>query len=126
MGITNKLNEKLHKVIMSIARAAIGNYCRYKSINYILKKCNLLDIKDLILFSSLSLYHKLYIYKMSEITMDKYYKDISKRTKTKFIFRPSYQPKLKVMQNTFYYKGATIYNDLPQNMKLLNHDNFQN
>ena len=48
MSITNKLNEKLHKVIMSSARAAIGNYCRYKSINYLLKKCNLLDIKDLI------------------------------------------------------------------------------
>ena len=70
---------------MSSAKAAIGNYYRYKSIHFILKKCNLLDIKYLTLFSSLSLYHKLDKYKIPQITMDQYYKDISKRTTKNYI-----------------------------------------
>ena len=53
-SLTTEANlNKLHKVIMTAARAAIGNYCYKKSINYILNKCKWFDIKDIIMISSL-------------------------------------------------------------------------
>ena len=124
MGIPNILMDKFHKVIMTGARAAIGNYCMYKSVNYIFKKCNIMSIKDLLLFSSLSLLHKLHIYRLPECIMDNFLKDTTKRTIT-YTFRPSYLPKLKNMQNGIFYRGATIFNDLPDKMKILPHNKFQ-
>ena len=58
-SLANKNNlQKLHKVIMTAARAAIGNFCFRKSIQYILTKCKWFDIQDLILSSSLNTLHK--------------------------------------------------------------------
>ena len=51
--ITDKLNIRIHRVIMAAARTIIGNYCFKKSINYILDKCKLLDSKDMIAFASI-------------------------------------------------------------------------
>ena len=97
LGINNILINKLHKVIMSAARAAIGNYCFQKSIKYILEKCNILEIKDLILFSSLSFLHKIDINRKPESILDKFY-PINKRAKF-YTFIPTYQPKLKYIEN---------------------------
>ena len=55
--------KKLHNIIMTAARAAIGSYCFKKSVRYILDKCKWYDIKDLILISSLNTIHKITINK---------------------------------------------------------------
>ena len=49
---------KLHKIITTAARAAIGNYCFKKSVGYLLSKCKWFDIGDLITYSSLNIIHK--------------------------------------------------------------------
>ena len=61
---------------------------------------------------------------MPECIMYNFLEDKNKRYK-KFTFRPAYIPKLKSMENTFFYKGANIYNDLPQTIKNLEHNKFQ-
>ena len=50
--------QKLHKVIMTAARAAIGNFCFRKSIQYILTKGKWFDIHDWILSSTLNTLHR--------------------------------------------------------------------
>ena len=50
------LKTKLHKIIMKTARSAIGDYCFKKSITYILNKCKLMNIDNMIKYSSLVFY----------------------------------------------------------------------
>ena len=50
---------KLHKVIMTAARCSIGSYCFKKSKKYILDKCKMLAVKELIMCSMLLFVHKL-------------------------------------------------------------------
>ena len=49
------MTNKLHKVVMTAARSAIGNQCFKKSISYILNKCNWLNINKMISNASLKL-----------------------------------------------------------------------
>ena len=53
------LINKLHKVIMTVARTAIGNFCFKKSTIYILDKLKWLNIDNMIIFSSLCYTHKI-------------------------------------------------------------------
>ena len=55
--------DKIHKVQMTAARAAIGNYCFKKSKNYILKKCGWLNIDQIIHCSSIKTIHNIITYK---------------------------------------------------------------
>ena len=58
-SLTNTINKnKIHKIITTAARAAIGNFCFKKSIKYILNKCKWLDVNELIDYSALTLIHK--------------------------------------------------------------------
>ena len=43
---------------MSAARTIIGNYCYKKSIGYILNKCKMHDIRDLLDITTLKYIHK--------------------------------------------------------------------
>ena len=53
---TNKFNiDKLHKIVMTAARTAIGSYCFKKSTTYILDKCGWLNINNMIIYSSLNI-----------------------------------------------------------------------
>ena len=57
---TNKiLNDKLHKVLMTAARGAIGNYSFKKSKKYILDKCNWLPINKMIENASIKVLHNI-------------------------------------------------------------------
>ena len=48
---TRQLKNKMHKIIMTAARCAIGNYCFKKSVHYVLNKCgNSLFVNGQILF----------------------------------------------------------------------------
>ena len=59
-------NNKLHKIIMTAARAVIGNYCFKKSISYILNKCKWLNINNMITRSAVMIIHKIIINKSPE------------------------------------------------------------
>ena len=91
---------KLHKVVMTAARAAIGNYCLKKSIIYILKKCNWLSAKNIIINSSLNLIHKIIINQSPPVIFN-LFKNI--KTKRKVVdVTLKYCPKTKSVKNFFY------------------------
>ena len=75
---------KLHKIIMTAARAAIGDYCFKKSTHYILGKCKWFDINDLIKFSSLNTIHKILYYK-KPISLVSLFKSNEKERKVKTV-----------------------------------------
>ena len=49
---------RLHKVVMTAARTSIGNYCIRKSTSQILEICKWLPIRQMIMYSSLCIIHK--------------------------------------------------------------------
>jgi len=112
----NYLINKLHKVIMTGARAAIGNYCFRKSFNYILEKCNWLNIENMVLYAGVCFTHKMLIKRESKSILTLYKTNFSARVATKtFTF---YQPKQIVMKNFHVYKCLEIYNNiLPKEIK---------
>ena len=103
---------KLHKIIMTAARAAIGSFCFKKSIHYILSKCKWFDIDDLILFSSLNTIHKTFSNKKTP-AMVSYFRTNSKDRKVKSV-TTKYIPKSTKMNNFYIYKYTKIYNSLDQ------------
>ena len=58
MSASKQCISRLHKVIMTAARVAIGNYCCRKNISQILGKCGWLDIESMITYASVNLIHK--------------------------------------------------------------------
>ena len=123
MGVTETLMAKLHKVIMSAARAAIGSYCWKKSTKYILNKCNMLDIKDTIIYSTMTFIHNLNLKKLPKSLINLFYE---KRSRDKIQkLRPLYMPKSKSLENNLIHKGTAIYNNLPVEFKVLQIEKFQ-
>ena len=59
MHATKDQLSKMHKVITTAARTAIGNYCLYKSVDYILNKCKWARINVLIMYASLKLLYNI-------------------------------------------------------------------
>ena len=115
--------EKLHKVLMSAARAAIGSYCFRKSKIYILNKCKLLNIKNLILFSTLSFFYKLNLRGQPQAIIKLYQKPNDRDKVRKY--RPNYMPKTKFLENGCLYRGAKIFDSIPNEYKLFNADKFR-
>ena len=116
--------EKLHKVIMSAARASIGNYCFKKSINYILNKCGFLTAKNMILLSTLCFYHKLHVRKKPPSILN-LFMEPNKREKVRR-YRPTYLPNLKQIENGCLYRGSSIFNSIPDEYKLYTAERFKN
>ena len=89
VGLPQTLLNKLHKVIMTTARTAIGSYCYKKSISYILDNCKLLSIKDKnnINKSILNFFHP-------KPSCDKCLK-----------FRQLHIPKMKMLENNLFHNG---------------------
>ena len=63
MGSTKEQLTKIHKVLMTAARGAIGDYCFKKSVTYILNKCGWMSINKMIQCASINLIHKIIINK---------------------------------------------------------------
>ena len=63
MGSTKEQLTKIHKVLMTASRGAIGDYCFKKSITYILNKCGWMSINKMIQCASINLIHKIIINK---------------------------------------------------------------
>ena len=120
----NALNlEKLHKLLMTAARTSIGSYCFKKSKIYILNKCNLLNIKILILFATLSFFYKLNLRKQPQAILELYNKPNIREKLRKY--RPIYMPKSKFVENGCLYRGAKLFDSLPSEYKILTADKFQ-
>ena len=123
MHANKELLNKLHKVITTAARAAIGNYCYKKSIKYMLNKCNWLDIDTLIQSTSLNLLHKIINTKEPAAIYDMF-KNLENRRSIVAI-NLTYRPKNRELKNFFLYKGTKIYNTLPNDIKNLNPNKFK-
>ena len=61
--LPNHLNNKLHKILMTAARCAVGSYCFKKSNKYILDKCKWLPLEKMITLSSLNFIYNIEKYK---------------------------------------------------------------
>ena len=106
---------KLHKVIMSGARTAIGSYCFKKSCSYILGKCKWMSIKDMIICSGIINIHKFIIKKEPKcmLTLFKEGRNIRNATRvyTKYI------PKTVNMNNYYIYKCLEKFYELPKDIQ---------
>ena len=104
---------KIHKVIMTAARTAIGNYCFKKSTSYILNKCGWMTINNMIKFSAIKLIHNIIINK-SPITLFNLYK-INRRSNVEIV--TIYKPKTMKTEQFFIYNSIKMYNKIPKNIK---------
>ena len=115
MHASKDLTQKLHKVVMTAARAAIGNYCFKKLTSYILEKCKWLNIKNMILHSSLKVLHKIITCKEPDAIVNLYKNINTKRAVVNAI--PKYKPKSKYYKIFFIYQTLNIYYNLPKSIR---------
>ena len=123
MNATLLLRNKLHKLLMTAARTAIGNYCPSKSITYILQKCNWECIDDRISHASITSIHKIICTNNVPSLRDKYRISGNKRACTKLALK--YTPKTEKFKKFFINKALTLYNDVPNEVKALKCKNFK-
>ena len=123
MNINNTNLNKLHKVIMTAARMSIGNYCFKKSKKYIINKCGILDIKDLIIYSTLTFFYNINRRAQPQAILDLYTKQNSRDKIRKY--RPLYIPESKFMEYSCIYRGAKLFNGIPQSYKQLSVERFK-
>ena len=115
---------KLHKIIMTAARAAIGSFCFRKNISYILDKCKWFSIRDLILYSSLAMVHKILVFKQPAGLLSVFRIDNSEcKVKTSTTV---YKPTSIKLKNFYLYKYAKIYNNLDPYIKKKSVNGFKN
>ena len=111
-----KLNlDKIHKIIVTAARAAIGNYCYKKSISYILSKCNWLDINELLHYSCINIIHKTLILKYPESLMCLFRYDTNHRQSK--LITTKYIPTTEKFRNFYIYKFIKTYNKMDSQMR---------
>ena len=102
--------KKIHKVVMSAARGAIGNYCFMKTNTYILKKCGWFSINKMIQFSAIKLINKILINKEPNSIFN-YFK-INRRSIVDIV--TTYKPKTKKTENFYIYSALKMFNSLPR------------
>ena len=116
-----KAHNKLHKIVMTAARTAIGSYCFKQSVSKILRQSNFLNIDQMIKVSCLKFIHSLTINKIPESTCKL----------LKFPKRQSAEIKLincpenKLTRTFHLYYGLKYYNKLPNRLKDLSITNFK-
>ena len=102
---------RIHKVIMTAARAIIGNYCFKKSTSYILDKCDLLTAKQAITYAAIKFTHKTITNRLPKANYQMYMEP-NKRTKHNTI-RTKIRPKTKKLKLHIINKGADLTNNIP-------------
>ena len=107
--------QKLHKLIMYLARLIIGDYCFKKSTEYILNRVGWLSALDLINWSTIKFIHKI-LHSKGPSTLYSYFK-INKRKGADI--RPVSFPKTKYSREIGIYKGLNLYNRFPLKIKEL-------
>ena len=109
------LHRKLHKITMTAARAAIGNYCYRKSTSYILDKCKWLHIDNLIKFRCISYIHKIQYDKSPKSIVEVYRENRFQRHKSEITI--NYVPKNTKYTRFFLYDHIGSYNQIPMEIK---------
>ena len=122
MHASAHLKDKLHKVLMKAARYSIGNYCFKKSTYYILNKCKLTTINNMISISAIKLIHKTLHNESPEVMLE-YYK-LNKRKSADIFY--NYVPKSANMNKYFVYQGVKLFNSIPVKIKDLPPIKFNN
>ena len=114
---------KLHKVLMTAARVAIGNYCCKKSISQILGKCGWLSIRNMITLAVVKIIHKMRRTNVPT-SICKMVRASTKNRKSKAIV-PTYIPKQKQFLNFYMIKGLKIFNNMPNDICNKNFKGFK-
>ena len=123
MHASQHLIAKLHKVITTAARAAIGSYCYKKSVSYMLTKCHWLDINAMMQNASLNFLHKVLKFKEPKAIYT-LFKNVENRRSVVAITL-NYRPKKHILKIFFLYKGLNLYNEMPQGIKNLDQIKFK-
>ena len=100
---------------MSSAQTIVSNYCFNKSTKYIFNKAQLLNVTQLITYTSIKYSFKLIHYQKPKSIMQ-YYKFNTRKINI-LGFRTIYKPKSKKMQNHVIYKAAKMIMSLPNDLK---------
>ena len=112
---------RLHKIVMRAARMTLNSYCFRKSINFILGKCNWLDINKMIKLSSVKFINNVLITQKpwglySNIKLNR-------RACAQLSFYSF--PKSNARKATLLYQGISFYNQLPSYLKFLPQKKFK-
>ena len=116
MSANKEQLHKIHKVIMTAARAAIEDYCFKKSKIYILNKCGWLNIHNMIKFAAINIIHNIIINKIPTSIFNLF--KINRRSSVDIV--TYYRPKTRKTEQFFIYNGLKLYNKLPNDIKIKN------
>ena len=115
-SLCNTINKnKLHKIITTSARCAIGNYCFKKSLKYIFDKFKWMDLETMIHFSSINIIHKLIKNKQPSSILN--ILKINKNTRTTTQITTHYIPKTEHFKKFYIYKQLKLYNNIENDTK---------
>ena len=116
-SLSDKTNiQKLHKILTTAGRTAIGSYCFKKSVSYILSKCKWLDIESMIYYSSINIIHKILIQKTPNSIYNLFRNPNNKRSVSEVT--PNYIPTTKKYRKFYIYKYIKQYNELDSYIRL--------
>ena len=112
---------KLHKILMTSARMAIGNYCYRVKTSKILGKCNWLPISDMIINAQCNFLHKMFMNK-HPIKIFQMFNFPSRQAKE---IRLDIKSKSKLSKNSLLFNALDLYNNLPVEIKQLPVNSFK-
>ena len=121
-NVTQLLMTKLHKIVMTAARTAIGNYCCRHSTTQILNKVDWLPIKLMIEHSAINIIHSILTKKTPNCLLSLY--NMENRRQAKEI-TTKYLPKTTQFGNFYIYKCIKTYNNLPNLFKIKSKNVFK-
>ena len=100
---------------MKSARTIIGNYCYKKSTGYILNKCNMLPIKEFMIYATVKFFYGIELTNEPKAMLSLF---MDKNQRQKYIkFQPIYKPKLSIVSKSCVHEGSRIYNTIPNDLK---------
>ena len=112
-SLTDELIHKLHKVIMTSARMAIGDYCFKMKCNKILAQCNWLPIRYMVNIAQCNFIHKI----ITSQSPSKIFENFIMPNRQAKQIRLNIQTKTKLSKKSILHNGLITYNNLPSQFK---------
>ena len=122
-NVPQYLTNKLHKILMTAARCAIGDYCFKKSNKYILNKCKWLSVKNMITYSSLIFIDNIVRCNKPKSIMQIYRKNRFERHKATLSLNKN--PRTKRYSKFFIYEHTGTFNNIPMEIKIKSRNIFK-
>ena len=113
--------DELHKILMRTARMTLNSYCFKQSIESILEKCNWLTINDMIKQCALKFTNNLLLKHKPSFLYSNL--KINKRACSNISFVSFLRS--NGLKSTLLYKGSSLYNQLPKQLKHLKAKTFK-